>query len=388
MVPANPITVENQAHTINYTEAAGWLASFYYDYYLFTGDKEFLEKRAIPFIKEVALFYEDFIVKDKNGKNMFLPSESPENQPADMVWFNPETKRNESIRIQINSTMAIAISKEIFTNLIAVCELLGIEKDGVTRWKKMVADMPEYQINEDGAMREWLHPDFNDNYEHRHESHVYPVFPGHEVTLETNPEIYEACRIAIEKRKTIGLKAQTGWSLAHMANVYARLGQGDKAKDALDILTRCCLGQNLFTYHNDWRYMGVTGSGLWGKSAPFQIDANLGITSATYEMLCGSNATMLRILPALPSDWKTGSFHDMLTRTGVRVSTVWDMEKKEINIKLKAERDTRFHIKFPREIVSLSTNDNDKLNESQFGKNYRTLEMKKDEVLTIDIIFK
>ena len=62
MVPANPITVENQAHTINYTEAAGWLASFYYDYYLFTGDEDFLKNRAVPFLKEVALFYEDFII--------------------------------------------------------------------------------------------------------------------------------------------------------------------------------------------------------------------------------------------------------------------------------------------------------------------------------------
>ncbi|MEQ9306070.1 MAG: hypothetical protein RJQ14_19305, partial [Marinoscillum sp.] len=381
MVPANPITVENQAHTINYTEAAGWLASFYYDYYLFTGDKDFLEHRAVPLLKEVALFYEDFIIKDEHGKNMFVPSESPENQPTDMVWFNPETQREESIRIQINSTMAVAISKEVFTNLITACELLGIEHDGVKRWKKMVADMPAYEINEDGAMKEWLHPDFDDNYEHRHESHVYPVFPGHEVTRESDPEIYEACRIAIEKRKTIGLKAQTGWSLAHMANVYARLGQGDKAKEALDILARCCLGQNMFTYHNDWRYMGVTGSGFWGKSAPFQMDANFGITAAAYEMLCGSNATMLRILPALPSGWNTGSFNDMLSRAGVRVSASWDMDKKEINVKLVAERDADFDIDFPGELAGLFTDQSEKLGKSKYGDNFRSIQLEKGEEL-------
>ena len=47
--------------------------------------------------------------------------------------------------------------------------------------------MPAYQVNEDGAMREWLHRDFKDNYEHRHVSHVYPVFPGHEITEESIP---------------------------------------------------------------------------------------------------------------------------------------------------------------------------------------------------------
>lgn len=388
MVPANPITVENQAHTINYTEAAGWLASFYYDYYLFTGDKEFLENRAVPFLKEVALFYEDFIIKDKKGRNMFVPSESPENQPADKVWINPETGKKESIRIQINSTMAVAVSKEVFMNLISACELLDIEASGVKRWKKMVADMPPYEINEDGAMKEWLHPDFKDNYEHRHESHVYPVFPGHEVTLESNPEIYEACRVAIEKRKTIGLKAQTGWSLAHMANVYARLGQGDKSKEALDILARCCLGQNLFTYHNDWRYMGVTGSGFWGKSAPFQMDANFGITAAVYEMLCGSEVNMLHILPALPSDWKKGNFNDMLTRVGIRVSASWNMNKKEINIKLVAERDANFDLKFPGELERIKTNHKDKIQGSQYGENYRSLIMSKGEVLLIEVNLK
>ena len=81
-------------------------------------------------------------------------------------------------KFQINSTISIAISKEVFSNLICSCELLGIEQEGVQRWKTMLADMPAYQVNEDGAMKEWLHPDFKDNYEHRHISHIYPLFPA------------------------------------------------------------------------------------------------------------------------------------------------------------------------------------------------------------------
>ncbi len=261
MTPDTGVMRDMQHHLIPWTEAAGWLASFYYDYYLFTGDKEFLKNRAVPFMKEVALFYEGFIVKDEHGKNMIFPSESPENQPADKVFTDPVTGRRRSIRVQINATMAFAISKEVLNNLIRSCELLDIEKEGVERWKKLLADMPEYQINEDGAIREWMHPDFDDNYQHRHQSHIYPLFPGHEITEESSPELYEACRIAIEKRLTIGLSSQTGWSLAFMANVYARLGDGDMAVETLNILSRCCLGQNLFTYHNDWRRMGVTSGG-------------------------------------------------------------------------------------------------------------------------------
>ncbi len=385
MTPDTGVMRDMQHHLIPWTEAAGWLASFYYDYYLFTGDKEFLQNRAVPFMKEVALFYEGFIVKDENGKNMIFPSESPENQPADKVFTDPVTGRRRSIRVQINSTMAFAISKEVLNNLIRSCELLDIEKEGVDRWKKLLADMPEYQINEDGAIREWMHPDFDDNYQHRHQSHIYPLFPGHEITEESSPELYEACRIAIEKRLTIGLSSQTGWSLAFMANVYARLGDGDMAVETLNILSRCCLGQNLFTYHNDWRRMGVTSGGSPGQTSPFQMDANFGISSVIIEMLCGSSADMLRILPALPSGWPTGEFHDLLTRAGVRTSAQWDMNKKEIDFSLTAEREADFDLKFPGELVNIKCSQPDILEQSQYGENYRAISLNKGEELDIQV---
>lgn len=383
MSPESGILRITAPHVINWTDAAGWLASFYYDYYLFTGDEEFLKNRAVSFMKEVALFYEDFIVKDENGKNMFLPSQSPENQPNNMVIVNPATGREKRIKVQINSTIAVAISKEVLSNLIDACEILKIEKNGVKRWKKLLAAMPEYQINEDGALREWLHPDFKDNYEHRHQSHVYPLFPGSEITEESNPEVYEACKVAINKRLVIGLKSQTGWSLAHMANVYARLGDGEKAKEALNILSRCCLGQNFFTYHNDWRAMGATMPFFWGQSAPFQMDANFGISAAIIEMLCGSTSNMLRILPALPVEWQKGEFSNMLTRTGVKTSIKWDMDKKEIDISLVAERDADFNLKFPGELEELKCNETNLLKKSKYGKKYRVLKLNKGQKLNL-----
>jgi alpha-L-fucosidase 2 len=383
MSPESGILRITAPHVINWTDAAGWLASFYYDYYLFTGDEDFLINRAVPFMKEVALFYEDYMVKDENGKNMLLPAQSPENQPKDKVIFDPATGRSKSIKVQINSTIAVAVSKEVFTNLIVSCEKLGIEKNGVKRWKKLLTDMPEYKINDDGALCEWLHPDFKDNYEHRHQSHIYPLFPGQEITEESNFELYEACKVAIEKRLTIGLQSQTGWSLAHMANVYARLGDGEKAKEALNILSRCCLGQNFFTYHNDWRGMGATLPTVWGRTSPFQMDANFGIAAAVIEMLCGSNAHMIRILPALPEEWKTGEFNDMLTRAGVRTSVKWDMGKKEINIILVAERNTDFDLKLPAEMKEIECCKSDILKKSKYGENYRALRLEKGQEIKL-----
>ena len=290
--------------------------------------------------------------------------------------------------MQINSTIAVAISKQVFHNLIEACELLDVEQEGVKRWKKMLADMPEYQVNQDGAIREWMHPDFEDNYEHRHQSHIYPLFPGQEITEESNPKIYEACRVAIEKRLVIGLHSQTGWSLAHMANVYARLGDGERAIEALDILPRCCLGQNLFTYHNDWRKMGVTLDFTYGKSAPFQMDANFGIPAAIMEMLCGSTSDMLRILPALPTRWKAGDFRDMLTRSGVRVSASWDMETKKVDLILAAVRDTTFDLKFPEEVADFVSSKPEFVADSKFGNRYRKVSLNKGDEFKLNVRLK
>ncbi len=387
MSPESGIMRHTAPHVVYWSDAAGWLASFYYDYYLFTGDLDFLENRAVPFMKEVALFYEDFIVKDDQGKNMFMPSQSPENSPAKMPTRDPEEPWRRGTKVQINSTISVAISKEVFSNLITSCELLDIEKQGVKRWKRLLADMPEYQVNEDGAMKEWLHPDFKDNYEHRHMSHIYPLFPGFEITEESNPELYEACRTAIEKR-IIGLSSQTGWSLAHMANIWARLGEGDKAVENLKIISRCCLGKNLFTYHNDWRGMGVTLPNIYGRSAPFQMDANFGISAAVTEMLCGSDPHILRLLPALPTAWTSGKFHDVLTRTGIRTSAKWDMEKNTIDLTLRAERTTRFDLKFPGEIARLECSNPEVLGESSYGDTYRSIWLEKGEQVSMQIRMK
>lgn len=376
MSPDSGIMRHTAPHVVNWTDAAGWLAAFYNDYYLFTGDKEFLRERAIPFMKEVALFYESFAVEGVDGRYMFFPSQSPENQPASKMIFNPETGHTTKIKVQINSTITVAICKEVLENLIHACELLDVEAAGVQRWKAMLAKLPEYQINEDGALKEWLHPDFEDNYEHRHQSHIYPVFPGYEVTEESNPEIYEAARVAIEKRLRIGLKSQTGWSLAHMANVYARLGDGDKALEALNILTRSCLGKNFFTYHNDWRRMGVTMDFWWGRTAPFQMDANFGISAAIGDMLCGSTDNMLRVLPALPSSWTQGEVKEMLTRVGVKTSIQWNLETQTVILKLEAIRDTDFDLKLPSEFNVESQAGEVSIKASDHGNRFLQIQMK------------
>ena len=211
----------------------------------------------------------------------------------------------------------------------------------------MLDKLPVYEANEDGALREWLSPGLIDNYHHRHQSHIYPLFPGFSVTSEDDPEVFEACRIAIEKRLVIGLSSQTGWSFAHMANVWARLGEGDKALEVLELLTRSCTGPNLFTYHNDYRAMGLTLGRL--RSNPlFQIDANFGITAAVHEMLVFSRPGLIKLLPAIPSSWTKGRAGKILCRGGVTVVVSWDFSGNTLRAELTAAVEQTIVVKLPK----------------------------------------
>ncbi len=304
-----------QPHVLYWTASSSWISGIFYDYYLYTGDTEFLRKHAYPFMKEAALFYEDFM-QVENGKLKSWPSNSPENRA--------NGAGRGYLSVSINATMDFAALKELLSNLLEAENILGVRDEKEEVWKRMLSQIPAYEKNEDGAMKEWLHPDFTDNYKHRHLSHIYPLFPGLEVNKKTNPEVFGWIRTAVEKRLVIGLKSQTGWSLAHMSNIYARLQDGNAALNCLELLLRFCTGQNLFTYHNDWRNMGVSLKFVVSGKPPFQIDANMGFAAAVIEMMVYSDRNGIVLLPALPDAWAAnGQVKGIRARGGYTADISW-----------------------------------------------------------------
>ena len=336
------IGVPNQVVPVimNWTGAAGWLAKHFYDYFLFSGDRSFLKKKALPFMREVALFYEDFLVQGEDGFYQIYPSVSPENTPKNHMPQNGQPLAHP-MPTTINATVDFAIMKELLSHLIEGSKLVDEKAtDKINYWEEMLARIPDYQINEDGAIREWMHPDFIDRYDHRHLSHIYPIFPGQEITQEDKPYLFQAFKTAVKKR-LIG--AETGWSLVHMSSIYARMGDGDKALECLNVLAQSCLVNNFFTLHNDWRGMGIC---MDSQTAPVQLDANLGWINAVQEMLMYVSPSVVKILPALPGKWKQGEVMDLCFTTG-KISFSWDTEEKVFFGKIEAQRETEIRVILP-----------------------------------------
>ncbi len=360
---------------LNWVSGAGWLSQLFFDYWLFTRDDAFLRGRVVPYLKEIATFYEDFLIEDGNGMLVFSPSLSPENVPS----------IPDGSLATVNATMDVAVAKEVLSNLCKACERLGTEATGVGRWKSMLAKLPPYEVNADGAMREWLDPRLPDNYHHRHISHIYPLFPGFEITKETRPEIFDACRVAVDKRLVVGQESQSGWSLAHQASIWARLGQGDRALACIETVIRSCVGENLFTYHNDWRHMGLTL--YWDFiDKLFQIDANFGIVAAVLEMLVFSSETMVKILPARPKSWQKGSISGLKCRCGIGIGFSWDTGSGLLDASIEPTIPAEITIKFPGKVKDIRiTPATARVMESPLGSEYRAIITKPGEPVSFHV---
>ena len=56
----------------------------------------------------------------------------------------------------------------------------------------------------------------------------------------------------------------------------------------------------------------------------YELDGNTGFTAAVAEMLMQSYGGILRLLPAIPRDWKTGRVEHMRAYGGHQVSLEWN----------------------------------------------------------------
>ena len=306
-----------------------WLSQHVWEKYRYSGDKTYL-KSVYPALKGAAQFFVDFLVEEPTHKWLVVaPSMSPENAPAS----RPE------VTIGAGHTMDNQIVFDIFTSTLRAAEALGTDPEFVKILKEKRSRLAPMQIGKFGQLQEWLEDLDNPEDKHRHISHLYGLYPSHQLSAYRTPELFSAARTSLEHRGDVS----TGWSMGWKVNWWARLLDGNRAykliKDQLSPVNV-----------SDKKGGGGTYKNLFDAHPPFQIDGNFGCTAGIAEMLMQSHDGAIHLLPAIPDGWKTGSISGLRARGGFEIVSLDWKDGKVSKLVIKSNLGGNCRLRLPNKL--------------------------------------
>lgn len=279
---------------------AGWNIRPLYEYGMMMGDDRFLEEEVFPLYREIAAFYEDFLVLEQDGLYHICPSISPENAPVGTdTWLSKD------------ATMDVAIAREVFGLLCQMGRKFRFDPKEIDKWEDYLSKLPFYRINEDGALAEWVDSSYPDVYDHRHNSHLYPIFPGTELRhcIKDGTNWTQAAGVALEKRFAFDTSSAHG--LIHLALQASRLRKKDVVELNIDRFSRRgYLYNSLVTSHEPGQQI-------------YNLDAALSFPRLLMEMLVFTEPGRIELLPAWPVSYPDGSIRGIRLYGGHTLDITW-----------------------------------------------------------------
>lgn len=349
-----------------WTACLGWIYNEFWGHYLVSGDKEFLRDRVVPGLKEIALFYEDYLSdEDENGRVLFYPSYSPED-PSMNDYHVPFPK--DVYAMNVNSLMDVMVCREVLDNLMEACEILGLDEPEMPKWKELRSKLPNFLLDEDGAVKEWSFKYSGENYDHRHVSHHYDIWPGRAISPEKTPELVKPFILSNRKR---GHQDDSAHGVIHRYFTAVRLNDlPDAMHNLRTLMEHGYVTRTLNTVHYPYRV--------------FCPDLLGAMPAMILEMLVYSDEGFIKLLPAVPEDLNKGSVEGVWLYTFAKIEKMeWDMEQGTASVELSSVNDQQVEISFPTGYRKVCMD-----GEEFLGKgNGFMLDLRKDKVVKLDFYF-
>ena len=316
------MTFWDRGDMINNFTPASQIAGFFWEYFQYTGDKVFLEKKAYPFLKKAAEFYVQTLKWDSLEKEYYIYPSQPYESPRSNDLKNPVTDRN-----MIISTMSACVE---------AAQILNQDNDKIKKWQHIIDHIWPIPFFEQSGVGETVHLAYHPDG---------TIYPGEELSGDWMNHfsantllVFPSNIIGLDQEGSREFNAMVNIVKAHVPNrnaispdpiVAARLGLGDVVLKRLTEGIRRLqhFPQGLFYNIDHWYNLSLYMDSVKQADITTQRDyiyderahypgghpakpfIQCGqepmsiIGAAVNEMLLQSNERKIRIFPAVPEGW-------------------------------------------------------------------------------------
>ena len=286
-----------------------WLGQHLYWHWRYSMDRDFLKEQAYPWIKEVAVHFNELSVVGDDGKRKLPLSSSPEiHNNSREAWFEEMTNFDLSL-VRWTYLHAAELAFE-----------LGLKEEAL-KWKNDLKAWPDYAVGDSGLM---FSPNLPYQESHRHFSHLMAIHPLGLIDPSNGEEDMEIIQKTIENLEAIGSSQWTGYSFSWLGNIKARALDGEGAAKALKDFATSFVLPNSFHVNGDQSGTGKSNF----TYRPFTLEGNFAFAAGIHEMLIQSHTGVVKIFPAIPENWKNMGFYQLRTEGAFLVSA--EMKSGEV----------------------------------------------------------
>ncbi len=280
---------------------AAWLAHGWWLHWLYSQDRDFLQRRAFPFLKGCLQTYQGLLEEGEDGR-LHLP-----------LAYSPEWGEGTTARYGADPACDIALMRWLAEALVESVATLGIDDPDAAGWRELLDRLADYPQGADGIHVTEGQPLV---HSHRHHSHLMGIHPMGVLTVDGSDEERDLIERSMNHLVITGMGQWAGHGMGPSAMIAARVARGNMAWLHCDIYARCFITPATIHTNGDYRRFGMTRF----TNRPMTIEGGFAIAAALMEMVLQSWGGTIRLFPAIPDHWHDLCFEDLRTEGAFTVS--------------------------------------------------------------------
>ncbi len=317
-----------------------WLGHHLWLYWLYSQDKDFLKKKAMPYFRESVRFYLGILEKDEKGFYNIPFSYSPEWFGGPEKGVGPTLWNNQFAGFGKNPSCDLALVRNLFSWAIESSQILGQYEKERALWQEVLDHLAPYPAWKPYGILVFEDVPYSTN--HRHLSHLLCIYPLGDLNIEGTEEERELLRQSIENLIIRGTGEWAGWSYSHAACIAARVNMPHWAVRLLHTYLDYFVTRTGFHKNGE---EGIYGLTLQIGSA-ITHEGGFGAATAIQEMCLQSWGGIIRIFPAIPQQWKELYFLG-LRAEGAFVVSAWREKGETVGVDILSEKGKKCVLKNP-----------------------------------------